>query len=331
MLRGVHGVAGGSLAQLARMLACARVRSEADRAAYRAALRESRQEVAWLADEARRRHRTPARAPVTGEAHALLEHMVARAAQDEPLSYIIGHQPFGPLHLQVRAPVLVPRPETEAWSMRLGAMVDAAVRAREEEPRTKVADAPFRVLDLCTGTGCIALVLAHHLREAFAGPARPPWRVTAVDSDADAIALASENMRDHGWEHTGHVRVVRADMFADADEELFLGYDLVVVNPPYVRAAEWDTLDRSVRAYESRGALVGSAACPHDDGLVYYRRLRSLMDRGMCRARVRRGLPAVVVEVGARQARDVGNILRGGGRTEIWADDQEHERVVLVY
>ncbi|KAI0743476.1 S-adenosyl-L-methionine-dependent methyltransferase [Daedaleopsis nitida] len=103
-----------------------------------------------------------------------LEEMVARRVQGEPLQYILGSQPFGSLSIAVRPPVLIPRPETEDWTIRLS------------ETMSPTSDQPLNMLDLCTGTGCIPLLLCHLW---------PPGSVhaTGIDISAAAVQLANEN------------------------------------------------------------------------------------------------------------------------------------------
>ncbi|KIP04200.1 hypothetical protein PHLGIDRAFT_15339 [Phlebiopsis gigantea 11061_1 CR5-6] len=109
-----------------------------------------------------------------------LADMVARRAAGEPLQYILGTQPFGPLSLLTRAPVLIPRPETEDWTFRLSALLTPSPRK------------PVRLLDLCTGSGCIPLLLCRLW---------PPGAVRAygVDIGTEAVQLATENAARTGF------------------------------------------------------------------------------------------------------------------------------------
>jgi release factor glutamine methyltransferase len=127
--------------------------------------------------------------------------------------------------LNTDARALVPRPETEIVVERCLALLHD-----ESEPR---------VLDLGTGSGAIALAIADE---------RPDARVTAVDSAADAVALARENAERLDL----HIEVRAGDLEAAAE-----GWDLVVSNPPYVPADEWESLQPEIRDWEPRAALVG--------------------------------------------------------------------------
>lgn len=263
-------------------------------------VRESR----WMLEAARARHGA---SPTLA---ATLDAWVRRRLDDEPLSYILGDQPFGPLQLRVRPPVLIPRAETEAWSMHVAALLapDAARAAADGRP--------WRVLDLCTGSGCVGVLLAH------------AWRahrvhVTAADVDADARALAAENA--HACGVAAHMSVVAADMLQDASVARLGVYDVVVLNPPYIDEASYETLDKSVRGYEARAALVGMGANP--DGLAYYRALARHLAAGRLLAGTSTA-PRLFAEIGAGQGAAVAALLAPLGHAAVWPDDAARDRVV---
>lgn len=167
---------------------------------------------------------------------------VERRARREPLQHILGTVPFCTIDVSVGPEALVPRPETEllaeaAWTWLSGL-----------EP-------PVDVLDFGTGTGCIALAIAHE---------SPAARMHALDRSKDALKLALRNARELGLE--GRVTFHEGDGFAALPEGL--RFDLIVSNPPYIPADEIRTLMPEVRDYDPRVALDGGA-----DGLVFYRRL----------------------------------------------------------
>ena len=161
--------------------------------------------------------------PLTDEERATARELVRRRGAREPLAYVLGSWGFRHLDLQTDARALVPRPETEIVVDRCLALL-----ANVSEPH---------VLDVGTGTGAIALAVAHELPDA---------RVTATDLSVDALALARENAERLGL----HVDFREADLTVEGV------FDLVVSNPPYVRAAEIDALEPEVRDWEPRGALV---------------------------------------------------------------------------
>ena len=163
-----------------------------------------------------------------------LSQSVARRVAGEPLAYLVGEKEFHGLTLQVDARVLVPRPDTET-------LVDWALE------RLAASTSP-KVLDLGTGSGAIALAIAHAL---------PNATVQAVDSSADALAVASANATRLGLA----VRFTRADWLDGAET----GYDLIVSNPPYVAA---DDHHLAALRHEPIGALASGT-----DGLDDLRRI----------------------------------------------------------
>jgi release factor glutamine methyltransferase len=211
---------------------------------------------------------------VPDEFDALLE----RRRQREPLAYVLGEWGFRRLVLNTDARALVPRPETEI-------VVERCLALLRDEPEP-------RVLDLGTGSGAIALSIADE---------RPDARVTAVDSAADAVALARENAERLDLA----IEVRQGDLEAAAE-----GWDLVVSNPPYVAADEWESLQPEIRDWEPRNALVGEGI--HEE----IARLASTR--------------LLVFEVGDGQADHVADALASLGYADITitADLAEEDRVV---
>jgi release factor glutamine methyltransferase len=164
---------------------------------------------------------------------------VARLASGEPVQYVIGETDFMGLRIRCDRRALIPRPETEL-------LVECA-----EDYLRGLPGAP-RVVDACTGTGCIACALALRV---------PGARVVATDISADALALARENARELG----AVVEFVHTDLLAELPDACA---DLVVSNPPYVAAGECERLSPTVRDFEPRLALDGGA-----DGLRAISRL----------------------------------------------------------
>jgi release factor glutamine methyltransferase len=154
---------------------------------------------------------------------------VQRRGRREPLAYVLGEWGFRGLTLSVDARVLVPRPETEVVVERALELVDPIA-----EPR---------VLDVGVGSGAIALAIAVE---------HPGAHVIGIDSSEGALALAEENRERAGVD--GRVRLLHGDLLAGQSGP----FDLVVSNPPYVPAEDWDRLQPEIRLYEPRTALVGS-------------------------------------------------------------------------
>ena len=181
--------------------------------------------------------------------------------------------------------MLIPRPDTEI-------LAERALQYLEALP------AP-RVLDLCTGSGALAVTIAAQ---------RPDARVVACDISEEALCVARENAAGL------NVSFARGDLFAAVEG----AFDVIVCNPPYLTAEDMLSLQREVR-YEPALALRGGA-----DGLDFYRRIARELP-----VRLRR---AAFFEVGAGQARDVAQILRAAlpGRCEIARDLAGIERVVSI-
>jgi release factor glutamine methyltransferase len=180
---------------------------------------------------------------------------VERRAAHEPVAYIRRRRAFRTLELEVTPDVLIPRPETETLvEVALEALATVPVREASEGTGLMSAYEP-RALDVGTGSGCIALALVAE---------NPFVRVTAVDVDEAAAQVARRNAVRLGL--GGRVEVVKSDLLAG----LAPGrrFDLIVSNPPYVPAAEYEALEPNVRDFEPRLALHGG-----EDGLDVYRRL----------------------------------------------------------
>ena len=178
---------------------------------------------------------------VSAEVAARFAHYVNRRRKGEPLQHIEGSTQFGPIELKVDQRALIPRPETEVlWELAMGLIGDVA--------------SPV-IVDLCTGSGNLALALKHSI---------PGAEVVAIDLEADAIALATANGVKLGLD----VDFVQGDLFGGLDSELRGRIDLIVSNPPYVSASEFAELPGEITQYEPSTALVAGG-----DGLDILRRI----------------------------------------------------------
>ncbi len=223
---------------------------------------------------------------------ARYRELVRRRAEGEPTAYLVGRREFFGHPFQVDARVLVPRPDTEA-------LVEAALE------RTRSVSMSMRALDLCTGSGCVAVTLAKE---------RPTSTVYATDASEDALAVARENALRLG---AYNVALRAGDLYGAVDPAL--RFDVITANPPYVARGEVPTLMQDVRDFEPRMALEAG-----DDGLDVIRRVVA-------------GAPAhlvpggvLAVEVGAGQAPAVAELLRAAGfaAIELRRDYARIERVV---
>lgn len=169
------------------------------------------------------------------EVKASFREMVKRRAEGTPVAYLVGHKEFYSLPFYVNSDCLIPRPETEH-------LVMAALDLAKE--RSGSNDTRLHVADVCTGSGCVAVAFAKHFTRA---------NVVAIDIDEKALAVAARNIERH--EMGERIELKQGDLL----EELAQAptFDLILSNPPYVSEAEYAQLDKGVREFEPRLALVG--------------------------------------------------------------------------
>ncbi len=221
--------------------------------------------------------------------------LVRRRASGEPVAYLVGHKEFFSLDFLVSPAVLIPRPDTET-------LADQALR----DLKARALTSP-RALDLGTGSGCLAIVLAKLV---------PALNVTAVDLSPEALAIAEQNARRNKVE--SRVQFLNGDLFSplkDGDR-----FDLVVSNPPYIPSGDIAGLEPTVRDFEPKSALDGGP-----DGFDFYKRIfgdapKYLQPQGR-----------VMVEVGIDQAETVASMAREKGfvQVSIAADMGRIPRVVV--
>ena len=180
--------------------------------------------------------------PLSDDELSRYRGLIKRRRASEPIAYILGRREFYALPLLVDRRVLIPRPDTEV-------LVETALEGTRERHLYG------RMLDLCTGSGCVAIAFAKQ---------RPTWRITAVDLSPDAAAVARENVRRAGVAH--QLAVLEGDLFAPLPAGA--RFELITANPPYIPSADIAGLDADVRDFEPRLALDGGA-----DGLLVTRRL----------------------------------------------------------
>jgi len=217
-----------------------------------------------------------------GDCGALLSFRasVNQRCRRVPLQQITGHTGFMGLDFKVNTHVLIPRPDTET-------LVETVLE-REK-------DKNIRILDLCTGSGCIAISLKHH--GAYG-------EVTASELDKDALHVAMRNASIL----KADVRMVQSDLFEafDADESKEAErFDVIVSNPPYIPAGEIKDLDPEVRDHDPRMALDGGK-----DGLDFYRRISREAPKHLYPG------GRIYFEIGCTEARAVLQILENEGFSE---------------
>jgi release factor glutamine methyltransferase len=228
--------------------------------------------------------------PLNNEELAAYRVMVVRRGRREPLQHILGTQEFCGLEFEVTPDVLVPRHDTETLVNEALARIPGAQS----------------VLDIGTGSGCVALALACKLRGAS---------VTAVDISGAALAVARRNAERNGVV----IEFLQGSLFEPVAGRMF---DLIVSNPPYIPSRDIETLQPEVRDFDPRGALDGG-----EDGLDIYRALipdaAAFLNSGGW----------LLLEVGMGQAADVTQMFRMTGvygESIITCDHSGVERVVGV-
>lgn len=192
--------------------------------------------------------------------------------EHKPLQYLIGSVPFGNLDIIVKPPTLIPRPETEEWCLNL---IDQLHTLHNQK---------LTVLDLCTGSGCIALALAQAL---------PKSSIYGTDISDKALALANRN-KIHN--KIPNATFLHSDLFASILEEFT--FDLIVSNPPYIAQSEWDNLDLSVTQWEDKQALIAP-----DNGLAIIESILQTAPRYLaCNEEMQKlNIPQIIIEIGHEQ------------------------------
>ncbi len=234
---------------------------------------------------------TKAEEKLSDEQVDLLISYIARRRKAEPIAYILGEKEFMGERFLLSPAVLIPRPETEL-------LVETVAR--------READAKCG-LDLCTGSGAIALMLLKKL---------PQLTMTASDISVEALAVARQNADLHNLKQA--LELVESDLFADIAQK---SYDFIVSNPPYISQAELMELMADVRDYEPRLALLAE-----EDGLAFYRQIAEQA------AAYLKNNGSLYLEIGAKQAEAVATLLQQNNfvNIEVIQDLAGLDRIVLA-
>ena len=214
---------------------------------------------------------------------------VEMRAKHIPLQHITGHQQFMDFDFLVNENVLIPRPETEL-------LVEQVV--------SYIGDDETKVLDMCTGSGCIAISVDKMCLNA---------NVVAVDISEKALNVARENNKRNG----GKVTFIKSNLFKNVNEK----YDVIISNPPYIPTSDIDMLMEEVRDHEPHLALDGS-----NDGLEFYRKICKqsidyLKEKGK-----------IFLEIGYDQGKTVPNLLKENGfiNIKVLKDLSGNDRMVIA-
>jgi release factor glutamine methyltransferase len=228
-----------------------------------------------------------------------LHSLVKRAGENEPVQHLVGKTEFYSLELDICKDCLIPRPETEL-------LVERAIEFLRGRNGNQL------VCDLCTGSGCIAVAIAKNY---------PPARIIATDISDTALKVAAANIEKYHLEK--QIELLQGDLFDPIVPQLDSGkFDLIVCNPPYISAAEYEKLDRNVKDYEPKLALFAGI-----DGLGVYRRICERIADFLKPGAV------LILEIGYNQAHAVRELLEQAGcftEIKIEKDLNNNDRIVTA-
>ncbi len=237
--------------------------------------------------------------PVPKEQLDRLHDLIKRAGQNEPIAYLVGKTEFYSLELNVTPDCCIPRPETEL-------LVERAI----EFLRTRTGK-QF-VCDLCTGSGCIAIAIAKNFPDAD---------IIATDISDAALNVAAKNVEKH--QLGDRIKLLCGDLFEPLVPHLDVDkFDLIVCNPPYVSSAEFEKLDKNVKDYEPKLALLAG-----DDGLDTYRRIVEKVDTFL------KPDAALMLEIGFTQGKAIKELLEQAGtfaEIKIEKDPNGNDRIAIA-
>ena len=247
---------------------------------------EARDLAFWILEETTGLSRADISAGKDTQNISNIEIILKRLQKKEPIQYIFGHTLWFGLDLLVNSATLIPRPETAElveWIL-----------------QTMPADEPLSVLDIGTGTGCIAIALKQR---------RPNWQVTGLDISSEALQIAQQN----AIRNKTQVNWLQQDIFSDSTGT----FDLIVSNPPYVLDSEKSSMESNVLDYEPHSALF----VPDDDPLQFYRRICSMKSG-----------KSIFFEVNERFAEQVAQLLRDNNynNVQIKTDIYGKQRMVCA-
>ena len=230
--------------------------------------------------------------PVMSQAEEKYLNWIRQRAEHIPLQQLTGEQDFMGLTFSVNEHVLIPRQDTEI-------LVEEVLKELHDR---------MRILDMCTGSGCILLSLLHYSNDCEG---------LGVDLSAEALEVAGQNvLKVLTPEKAEHAHFLQSDLFEKVEGK----FEIIVSNPPYIASAEVEKLMPEVRDHEPRMALDGT-----EDGLYFYRRIieeagKHLVSSGM-----------LFFEIGYDQGQAVSELMRTGGYREVQVvqDYAGLDRVVL--
>ena len=258
--------------------------------------------------------------PVTKQQLDILHDLIKRAGQHEPIAYLVGKTEFYSLEINVTTDCMIPRPETELLVERaieflrtrpvrnstMGNTLQKGSISNGARPGTQF------VCDLCTGSGCIAVAIAKNYPDA---------RIIATDICDAALAVAAGNIEKHQLKD--RIKLLCGDLFDPIISGLDVDkFDLIVCNPPYVSAPEYEKLDKNVKDYEPKIALFAGV-----DGLDICRRIIEEAEKFL------KPDAALMLEIGYAQGRAVKQLLEQTGvfnEIKIEKDSHNNDRIATA-
>jgi len=228
-----------------------------------------------------------------------LHDLVKQASQYEPIAYLTGKTEFYSLELNVTPDCMIPRPETEL-------LVERAIELLRRRTGKQF------ICDLCTGCGCIAIAIAKNYPDAD---------IIATDISDAVLNIAAKNIKKHKLKD--RIKLLCGDLFDPLVPQLDINkFDLIVCNPPYTTAVEFESLDKNVKAFEPRIALYAG-----EDGLDVYRRIIEKVDQFLKPDAV------LMLEIGYAQGQAVTELLEQTGcfnKITIEKDFHNNDRIVTA-
>ncbi len=208
--------------------------------------------------------------------------------EKKPLQYILGSVPFADCDILVQPPTLIPRPETEEWCLHI------------IEHLQLLNNKKIKILDVATGSGCIAIALAHHL---------PLAQVLAIDISEAALELTEKNIERHTLLN---ITCIQSDLFGSIPQGML--FDIIVSNPPYISQAEFTHLDASVSHWEDPNALMAD-----DNGLAIIKQIIAQAPQfiQVNKEMQNKNIPQVVIEIGYAQGAAVKKLMEDAGYNDV--------------
>ena len=205
-----------------------------------------------------------------------------------PLQYLIGSVPFAGYDILVQPPTLIPRPETEEWCLHI------------IEHLQLLDHKKIKILDLATGSGCIAIAFAHHL---------PLAEIVATDISDSALELIEKNIERH---KLLNVTRIKSDLFASIPFGMM--FDIIVSNPPYITPDEFTHVEKSVTEWEDHNALVAA-----DHGLAIIKQIIAQAPQFIQthNEMKQKNIPQVVIEIGYAQGAAVKSLMEAAGYNDV--------------